>query len=88
MRRSKFAILTLFLLSSAALCAQDIYRTTCNGNISRLDSLLQTTDVNLKNRTNTTPLMIAALCRQKEAFDLLIERGADVNGINNFGILP
>lgn len=72
------------LLISVGLQAQTVHSAACDGNVQQLDSLLQTTDINLTNNTQSTPLHFAAFCRKPEAFHFLIRKGADVNAINRF----
>jgi len=75
----KKLIFAMILLSSIMMSAQGIHRSACNGNLQRVDSLLQHNDVNVLDDNGRTPLLYATGCRKPKVFDLLISRGADVN---------
>ncbi len=68
--------------------SQDLHQAACDGNISQLDSLLQTSNIDLKNGTESTPLHIAAFCRQTEAVRYLVNQGAKVNATNQYDETP
>ena len=42
--------------------------------------------INARNKDGMTPLHAAALTGQKEAVELLIEKGTDINAKNNEGL--
>ena len=44
--------------------------------------------INARNKDGMTPLHAAALAGQKEAAELLIDKGADVNAKNEEGVTP
>lgn len=59
--------------------AQNIHRTACDGNLQRLDSMLQYTDLHVPDDRGRSLLHWAVGCNQIEVFDNLIERGIDIN---------
>ena len=78
-------MLLLFILPSNA---QSIYRTTCQGNISRLDSLLQQTDINTQDERGRSLLHWAVGCNKKEIFEHLVAKGIVVTAEDNDGVTP
>lgn len=40
-------------------------------------------DVNMRDKSGSTPLYIAALCDRQNTFQFLIDQGADVNKAEN-----
>lgn len=80
---------TIFIVLIAfSLQAQNIYRTACQGNIERLEAMLDTTDINQGNRKGTTLLLVSTLCRQEKVFEYLLHKGADVTIQNVYGETP
>ncbi len=77
------ALISLFLLSNSSTYSQDIYRTACNGDIDRLDSLLQYHLINTQDDKGRSLLHWAVACRQKAVFDWLIDQGIDINSVDN-----
>ena len=59
--------------------AQNIFRTACNGNLSRLDSLLQQSKINTVDHRGRNLLHWAVACKQAEVFDYLVVKGIEVN---------
>lgn len=78
MRIYLFCITTLLLFVSNAK-AQTIHRIACQGDLEKLDSLLQETSINIKDNLGRSLLHWAVACRQKEVFDLLVDRGINAN---------
>ena len=78
----------LTLLCCLDLPAQSIQRTVCGGNISRLDSLLETTDIDIKDNRGRSLLHWAVGCRQNVAFRVLVDRGLDINSEDPTGQIP
>jgi len=64
---------------SINISAQDIHRTVCQGNISRLDSLLIDSSIEAVDNRGRSLLHWAIGCDQKEVFQYLQERGAEIN---------
>lgn len=81
-------ILSLLFIYSISGFGQSIHRSACNGNLKRVDSLLQTTDINVLDKNGRTPLLFATGCRRDSVFDLLISKGADVNIGDKNGLYP
>lgn len=77
--------LSYLFLTANCLFAQNIHRTACNGNLSRLDSLLETSSINVKDNRGRSLLQWAVACKQKEVFDVLVKRGIDINAKDNQG---
>ncbi|WP_350290117.1 ankyrin repeat domain-containing protein [uncultured Croceitalea sp.] len=77
-------LLLCFLTSNA----QNIYRTACQGNISRLDSLLQKTTVNTQDNRGRSLLHWAVACNQKEVFGHLLQKGITPNLEDEEGVTP
>ncbi|MGX1930059.1 ankyrin repeat domain-containing protein [Flagellimonas sp. 2504JD4-2] len=65
------------------LYAQNVHRTVCNGNLARLDSMLSTTPLDIKDNRGRSLLHWAVACKQQELFDYLIKKGIQVNAIDN-----
>jgi len=57
--------------------------TACNGNVENLDSMLVNTSVDLKDDRGKSLLHWAVACKQKEVFDLLINKGIEFNAIDD-----
>lgn len=75
-------ILTLLLYFALHLnlSAQNIHRTACQGNLARLDSMLVSTEINIKDYRGRSLLHWAVACEKKEIFDYLLRKGIDLNG--------
>lgn len=69
---------TVFFLSSVA-DAQNIFMTACQGNTSRLDSLLQDTPIDIADDRGRSLLHWAVACKQKNALELLVKKGINLN---------
>jgi len=65
------------------LSAQNIYRTACQGNLVRLDSILTNTTIDIKDERGRSLLHWAVACKQKEVFDFLIKNGIKINEVDN-----
>ena len=70
------------------LTAQDIYRTACNGNLVRLDSMIASTDIDAKDRRGRSLLHWAVACQQKEIVDFLVQVGIKINEADNQNKTP
>ncbi|XP_067653648.1 serine/threonine-protein phosphatase 6 regulatory ankyrin repeat subunit B-like isoform X2 [Haliotis asinina] len=53
------------------------------GNISIVQSLLSSLDVNIRGKNGRTPVMAAALAGRNEVFDFLVSKNADLKLIDN-----
>ena len=79
----------LFIVFSLSIgSSQNIYRTACNGNLTRLDSMLMNTDINAQDFRGRNLLHWAVACNKKEVFDHLIAKGIDINAQDNQGMTP
>lgn len=68
--------------------SQTIFEHTCRGNIAAVESLLQSTSVNIISKNESTLLHFATYCGQDKIFDSLIQKGIDINTVNKFGDTP
>ncbi|MEO1654087.1 MAG: ankyrin repeat domain-containing protein [Bacteroidota bacterium] len=59
--------------------AQNIFRTVCQGNLSRLDSLLETESLDIEDSRGRSLLHWAVGCGKKEALKYLVEKGIELN---------
>ncbi|EFA79058.1 ankyrin repeat-containing protein [Heterostelium album PN500] len=68
----------------------ELLRSVGNNDIKKLREMIDTgVDINMKEyEKGTTPLHIAAARGNKQALELLVTRGADVNAQDNRGITP
>src|SRR6267378_4981357 len=80
----------VFSFSIVAAFAQSpsdtVYQAIRSNDLSTLRSLLKTSDVNLKDQKETTPLMYAAAFGSLDAMKILVEAGADVNAKNALSV--
>ncbi|MEM9887736.1 MAG: ankyrin repeat domain-containing protein [Bacteroidota bacterium] len=81
MKRSILLILALVAFSSTN--AQNIFRTACQGNLARLDSMVLDTSIDVQDERERTLLHWAVACNQKEVFSYLIEKGIDINAVDD-----
>jgi hypothetical protein len=73
-------IAIVFSWISLIASAQSIYRTACQGNLDRLDSILINTSIDIKDNRGKSLMHWAVACKQIEIFDYLVEKGIDING--------
>lgn len=87
LRKLSFAV-SLVVAGALGIQAQGVsdrfYEAIRNDDLSSLRALLKTSDVNLKDGRETTPLMYAAAFGSLDAMKLLLAAGADVNAKNAF----
>ena len=78
----------VFFIGLGAVSAQEIaaqfYQSIRNNDLSALQTLLKTSDVNTRDSRETTPIMWAAAYGTLDAMNMLIGAGADVNAKNAF----
>jgi len=86
MKKLLIAIISFIFCSS--LSTQNIYRTVCNGDIVRLDSLLVNASIDTKDDRGRSLLHWAVACRQLEMFDFLIQKRIKINEIDDQGKAP
>ena len=77
--RLKTLIILLASIAACNLSAQNIFRTTCNGDLARLDSMLSEATIEIKDERGRSLLHWAVACKQKEVFDHLIGKGIKVD---------
>ncbi|XP_046561651.1 ankyrin repeat domain-containing protein 50-like [Haliotis rubra] len=53
------------------------------GNTSIVQHLIRVCDINKKGRDGRTPVLVAALCSQKDVFDLLVSNAADLTLVDD-----
>ncbi|NKI31831.1 ankyrin repeat domain-containing protein [Croceivirga thetidis] len=82
------ALVCLFLAGLYTANSQTIYRTACQGNIARLDSLLITNDINTQDQRGRSLLHWAVGCGKNEMFEHLVNKGIDLNLEDNEGATP
>jgi ankyrin repeat protein len=84
--------LLVFSVSVIVAFAQEpsdrFYQAIRNNDLSTLRTLLKTSDVNLKDQKETTPLMYAAAFGSVDAMKILLDAGADVNAKNALSVSP
>ncbi|NAS13858.1 ankyrin repeat domain-containing protein [Poritiphilus flavus] len=87
-KKYRFLLLVFSILFTNYTHAQNIQRTACNGDITRLDSLLKDTSINVRDMRGRSLLHWAVACRQKEVFDFLIDQGIEILSEDNEGKTP
>ncbi|MEM8908943.1 MAG: ankyrin repeat domain-containing protein, partial [Bacteroidota bacterium] len=75
----KVFLFIFFSVVHFSLLAQNIFRTACQGNLARLDSLLAHTSINEQDYRERALIHWAVACNQKEVFDYLVKKGIDIN---------
>ncbi|MEL7124011.1 MAG: ankyrin repeat domain-containing protein [Bacteroidota bacterium] len=71
---------SLVVFTSWNVLGQNIFRTVCQGNIARLDSLLQDKSINeTVDDRGRSLLHWAVACKEKEMFEHLIDKGIHLN---------
>jgi hypothetical protein len=65
--------------------SQTIHQAACEGNLQRLDSMLQYTDLHVPDERGRSLLHWAVGCNQREVVNDLIERGIEINREDNDG---
>ncbi len=88
MLKNLTSALCLLALGVVNAPAQDpidrFYQAIRNNDLTSLRGLLKTSDVNVKDQRETTPLMYAAAYGSLDAMQLLLDAGADVKANNAF----
>ena len=85
--KNRVTIILIFLCC-INLNAQNAFRTACNGNLTRLDSLLADSSIHLKDDRGRSLLHWAVACKKKEVYDYLIAKGIAVNERDYQGRTP
>jgi ankyrin repeat protein len=90
MLRNLSSLVCLLALGAIAGTAQEpserFYQAIRNNDLPTLRALLKSSDVNVKDRRESTPLMYAAAYGSLDAMKLLLDAGADVNAKNTFDV--
>lgn len=83
-------LFSIFLASMLCLntSAQNMFRTACQGNLARLDSMLTNTSIDKKDFRGRSLLHWAVACKKKNIFDFLINKGIDLNSVDHFKRTP
>ena len=82
---NRLLLLSLCFISFIKIQAQDVHRTACDGDLIKLDSMLQYTDINILDDRGRTLLHWAAACKQVKVMDEIIDRGVKIDHIDNDG---
>src|ERR1700687_6021832 len=84
---SSLLVLAFVVVSAFAQNPSDqFYKAIRNNDLSTLRTLLKTSDVNLKDQRESTPLMYAAGFGSLDAVRILLDAGADVNAKNALSV--
>ncbi|MEO1032213.1 MAG: ankyrin repeat domain-containing protein [Bacteroidota bacterium] len=81
-------ILVTLIIQLSFSQSKTIFETACNGKVTTLDSLLQSTDINTISKNQSNLLHFATYCANEVVFDYLIEKDIDINHTNKFGDTP
>lgn len=65
------------------LMAQNIFRTACDGNLQKLDTMLAISNIDVRDNRGRTLLHWAVACKKKEVFDFLIQKGININSVDD-----
>ncbi|MGD1947077.1 MAG: ankyrin repeat domain-containing protein [Croceivirga sp.] len=76
MKKSSFPLIFFCAIIGSA---QNIYRTACQGNIARLDSLLKDTSINTQDQRGRSLLHWAIACNRSNVFEHVLEKGINPN---------
>lgn len=71
--------ITILVLIHLSLYAQNIFRTACQGNLARLDSMLAHTSISETDHRGRSLAHWAVACDQKEVFESLVKKGMNIN---------
>ena len=81
-------LIYLLVFCTIVTNAQSIYRTACQGNMTRLDSLLTNTDINTQDQRGRSLLHWAVGCNKEQVFNSLLEKGIAIDVKDNEGVTP
>ncbi|MFY0592321.1 ankyrin repeat domain-containing protein [Roseivirga sp.] len=84
----RITFLSLLLIFCLNVKAQGIYNIVCEGNLTRLDSILKHEKLNVTDERGRSLLHWAVGCNQISAFDNLIKRGLALNSEDKDGYTP
>ena len=77
--------ISLFLIWSCTISAQNIFRTACQGKLNRLDSMLQEQTIAVSDDRGRSLLHWAVACKRQEIVRYLVEKGIDINQADHEG---
>ena len=90
MRRNLTSIVCLAVLGLVSAVAEEpsdrFYQAIRNNDLASLRALVKSSDVNIKDQRESTPLMYAAAYGSLDAMKLLLDAGADANAKNAFDV--
>ncbi|MFD2588387.1 ankyrin repeat domain-containing protein [Croceitalea marina] len=86
--KSLISFSALLLLCCLTSNAQNIYRTACQGNIARLDSLLLDTEINTQDERGRSLLHWAVACNKEKLVEHLVAKGIATTTEDNDGATP
>jgi len=88
--RNTIRLFFFFLFLSNSVYSQNIFRSVCQGNIGRVDSLINESQatINQQDQYGNTPLHFAVYCKKVEVLKRLLERKASVEAMDNHGRTP
>lgn len=83
MKKTIIAILLSIMFTHSN--AQDLFRTACQGNLERLDSLVldASASIDVQDDRERTLLHWAVACNQKKVLSYLIQKGIDINAVDD-----
>ncbi len=91
---TKLALASFFFPFILAFYSQDqqqpeIFKTVCEGNLEKLDTLLSVpSSINIQSQRGTTLLHVAVGCGQRKVAEYLIDKGIDIDKKDNYGKTP
>lgn len=88
MNRLIFRLFIISIFSYSNAECQNIFRTACQGNIPRLDSLLAESEISATDSRGRSLLHWAVACNKAEVIDFLVDRNIPVNIMDNEGMTP
>ena len=86
MKRAPLVLIAM--LCTHLISAQNIYRTACQGNLKRLDSLLQHHSINTVDQNGRSLLHWAVACGKSEVVTLLLDKNIAITTVDKAGIPP
>ena len=84
----KIVIIITISLFGTGVTAQSIFRTACQGNLHRLDSLLQYDSINIQDNRGRSLLHWAIACNKNKVFQFLVENGINIDQQDNENKTP
>lgn len=88
MYNHRHLLFLLFLFITIQVSAQNIFRTACQGNIARLDSMLLQANLDTIDNRGRSLLHWAIACKETAVFDFLVNKGITPNLVDKEGVTP